>query len=162
MSVFSCQKYFCIRRWRWNRNWLIGEDDCSDRVLCAKVQIWQRGTVHRLSEYLLRYIKSMMIYVVEYAGSVLQKKQKEISQKIKFWWHMRLYVIMWKVDIRNIMRQHLTKNKIKLDLNAPNIGEHIWAVMNILFTVKSIIRKINIYVALKRKAFHIFVQNFPK
>lgn len=32
------------------------------------------------------------------------------------------------------MRQHLTKkNKIKLDLNAPNIGEHIWAVMNILF-----------------------------
>lgn len=25
------------------------------------------------------------------------------------------------------------KNKIKLDLNAPNIGEHIWAVMNILF-----------------------------
>lgn len=28
-------------------------------------------------------LKSMMIYVVEYAGSVLQKKQKEISQKDK-------------------------------------------------------------------------------
>ena len=79
-------------------------------------------------------LKSMMIYVVEYAGSVLQKKQKEISQKDK--------VLMAYESVCNYVESRYKeyyeaafdeKNKIKLDLNAPNIGEHIWAVMNILF-----------------------------
>ncbi len=79
-------------------------------------------------------LKSMMIYVVEYAGSVLQKKQKEISQKDKV---LMAYEIVCNY-VKSRYKEYYEaafdeKNKIKLDLNAPNIGEHIWAVMNILF-----------------------------
>ena len=79
-------------------------------------------------------LKSMMIYVVEYAGSVLQKKQKEISQKDKVL--MAYEIVCNYVESRYKEYYEAAfdeKNKIKLDLNAPNIGEHIWAVMNILF-----------------------------
>ena len=79
-------------------------------------------------------LKSMMIYVVEYAGSVLQKKQKEISQKDKV---LMAYEIVCNYAESRYKEYYEAafdeKNKIKLDLNAPNIGEHIWAVMNILF-----------------------------
>lgn len=79
-------------------------------------------------------LKSMMIYVVEYAGSVLQKKQKEISQKDKVL--MAYEIVCNYVESRYKEYYEAAfdeKNKIKLDPNAPNIGEHIWAVMNILF-----------------------------
>lgn len=79
-------------------------------------------------------LKSMMIYVVEYAGGVLQKKQKEISQKDKVL--MAYEIVCNYVESRYKEYYEAAfdeKNKIKLDLNAPNIGEHIWAVMNILF-----------------------------
>ena len=79
-------------------------------------------------------LKSMMIYVVEYAGSVLQKKQKEISQKDNVL--MAYEIVCNYVESRYKEYYEAAfdeKNKIKLDLNAPNIGEHIWAVMNILF-----------------------------
>lgn len=79
-------------------------------------------------------LKNMMIYVVEYAGSVLQKKQKEISQKDKVL--MAYEIVCNYVESRYKEYYEAAfdeKNKIKLDLNAPNIGEHIWAVMNILF-----------------------------
>lgn len=79
-------------------------------------------------------LKSMMIYVVEYAGSVLQKKQKEISQKDKVVMAYEIVCNYVKSGYKEYYEAAFDeKNKIKLDLNAPNIGEHIWAVMNILF-----------------------------
>ena len=63
-----------------------------------------------------------------------QKKQKEISQKDKV---LMAYEIVCNY-VKSRYKEYYEaafdeKNKIKLDLNAPNIGEHIWAVMNILF-----------------------------